>query len=173
MHKHIPSPNRKMNASSNGSQTKHRGLSHNVASLIQRSQHAPQTLSSSDIVLIQRTLGNQATLALIQRSAQEVDDTSFDDIVHNSDQLVLALFWTEGVDASKSMIPLVDELSDEYVDRAQILKVETDSNPETTAHYNIKSVPTVLFFKGGELIEKQIGATSKTALQQKIDRNLE
>lgn len=99
----------------------------------------------------------------------EVTDENFDEIVLQSEKPVLVDFWAEWCGPCRMIGPLVAELSDEYKDKAVITKMDVDSNPGTAARFGIRNIPTVLFFKNGEVADKQVGAVPKTILASKID----
>ena len=99
----------------------------------------------------------------------EVTDANFEEIVLQSDKPVLVDFWAEWCGPCRMIGPLVSELSGDYKDRAVITKMDVDSNPGTAARFGIRNIPTILFFKGGEIADKQVGAVPKTILAAKID----
>jgi thioredoxin len=99
----------------------------------------------------------------------EVTDANFEEVVLQSDKPVLVDFWAEWCGPCRMIGPLVSELSDDYKDRAVIAKMDVDSNPGTAAKFGIRNIPTILFFKGGEIADKQVGAVPKTILASKID----
>ena len=99
----------------------------------------------------------------------EVTDENFDEIVLQSEKPVLVDFWAEWCGPCRMIGPLVAELSDDYKGKAVITKMDVDSNPGTAAKFGIRNIPTVLFFKNGEVADKQVGAVPKTILASKID----
>ena len=101
--------------------------------------------------------------------AIEVTDANFDEIVLQSEKPVLVDFWAEWCGPCRMIGPLVAELSDDYSGKAVITKMDVDSNPGTAAKYGIRNIPTILFFKNGEVADKQVGAVPKTILSAKID----
>ncbi|MEM6736077.1 MAG: thioredoxin [Bacteroidota bacterium] len=100
--------------------------------------------------------------------AVEITDNNFEDII-NSKQPVLVDFWAEWCGPCKMIAPVVEELASEYDGKAVIGKVDVDSNPEVSAKFGIRSIPTLLVFKNGEVVDKQIGAVPKNVLSQKLD----
>ena len=98
----------------------------------------------------------------------EITDSNFEEVL-NSDKPVLVDFWAEWCGPCKMIGPVVEELANDYDGKAVIAKVDVDSNPTVTAKYGIRSIPTLLIFKEGEIVDKQIGAVAKKALSDKID----
>ncbi|WP_075590364.1 thioredoxin [Labilibacter marinus] len=101
--------------------------------------------------------------------AIEVTDANFEEVVLNSDKPVLVDFWAEWCGPCRMVAPVVKELADEYGDKAVITKMDVDSNAETSAKFGIRNIPTILFFKNGEVVDKQVGAVPKTILASKLD----
>ena len=90
----------------------------------------------------------------------EVTDLNFEEIVLQSDKPVLVDFWAEWCGPCRMIAPLVSELADDYSGRAVITKMDVDSNPGTAARFGIRNIPTILFFKGGDIADKQVGAVT-------------
>lgn len=103
--------------------------------------------------------------------AIEITDANFDEII-KSDQPILVDFWAEWCGPCKMIGPIVEEIANEYEGKAVIGKVDVDSNPNVAAKFGIRSIPTLLFFKGGEIVDKQVGAVPKAVLAQKLDAQL-
>ncbi len=99
----------------------------------------------------------------------ELTDENFEEVVLNSDKPVLVDFWAEWCGPCRMVAPIVKELSEEYGDKAIIAKMDVDSCPNTSVKFGIRNIPTILFFKGGEVVDKQVGAVPKTILASKID----
>ncbi len=101
--------------------------------------------------------------------ALEVTDANFEEIVLKSDKPVLVDFWAEWCGPCRMVGPIVNELSDDYKDQAVMTKLDVDSNPNTAAKFGIRNIPTILFFKNGDVVDKQVGAVPKSVLAKKID----
>jgi thioredoxin 1 len=99
----------------------------------------------------------------------DVTDANFDEVVLNSDKPVLVDFWAEWCGPCRMVTPIVKELAEEYGDKAVITKMDVDSNPGTSVKFGIRNIPTILFFKNGEVVDKQVGAVPKTILASKLD----
>ena len=103
--------------------------------------------------------------------AINVTDQNFEEII-NSDKPVMIDFWAEWCGPCKMIGPVVEELASEYEGKAIIGKVDVDSNPGVSAKFGIRSIPTLLFFKNGEIVDKQVGAVGKPALASKLEGQL-
>lgn len=101
--------------------------------------------------------------------AVEITDANFDELVMKSDQPVLIDFWAEWCGPCRMVGPIVEEISNDYDGKAVIGKVNVDENQEITQKYGIRSIPTILFLKNGEVQEKSIGAVPKNVLTEKLD----
>ncbi|MGD9201085.1 MAG: thioredoxin [Chitinispirillia bacterium] len=101
--------------------------------------------------------------------AIEFTDDNFQSDVITSDIPVVVDFWAPWCGPCKMLTPIIEELSGEYGDKVKIGKLNTDENMQTATKYNIVSIPTVLFIKKGEVVERQVGVLGKEALKTKID----
>lgn len=101
----------------------------------------------------------------------EITDSNFEDII-KSDQPVLVDFWAEWCGPCKMIAPVIEELANDYEGKAVVGKVDVDSNPEVAGKYGIRSIPTLLVFRDGEIVDKQVGAVNKSVLSQKLDAQL-
>jgi thioredoxin 1 len=103
--------------------------------------------------------------------AIEITDANFDEIT-KTDKPILVDFWAEWCGPCKMIGPVVEELASDYDGKAIIGKVDVDSNPNTSAKFGIRSIPTLLVIKNGKIVEKQVGAVPKSVLTQKLDAHL-
>ncbi len=101
-----------------------------------------------------------------------VNDSNFEEIVLKSEQPVLVDFWAEWCGPCKMMLPIVEEISKEFEGKLTVAKVDVDSSQGTAAKYGIRNIPTILFFKGGSVVDKQVGAVPKASLVGKIEKLL-
>ncbi len=101
--------------------------------------------------------------------ALELTDANFDETVIRSEKPVLVDFWATWCGPCRMVGPIVEELSNDYDGKAVIGKVDVDSNPETAAKFGIRNIPTLLFFKDGEVVDKQVGAAPKQTFAAKLD----
>ncbi|KXK56438.1 MAG: thiol-disulfide isomerase/thioredoxin domain-containing protein [Chlorobi bacterium OLB5] len=103
----------------------------------------------------------------------EFTDANFDAEVLKSDVPVLVDFWAVWCGPCKMIAPFVEELAGEYQGKAKIGKVDVDSNPNISMTYGIRSIPTLLIFRDGKVVDQIIGAVPKQALAQKLDAQLQ
>ena len=103
--------------------------------------------------------------------AIEITDDNFEEVI-STDKPVLVDFWAEWCGPCKMIGPIVEELAGDYDGKAVVGKIDVDSNPNLSAKYGIRSIPTLLVFKNGEIVDKQVGAVQKTILAQKLDAQL-
>lgn len=105
-------------------------------------------------------------------SITHVTDSSFEAEVLQADGPVLVDFWAEWCGPCKMIAPVLDELSSDYNGKITICKMDVDANKETPAKFNIRGIPTLMIFKGGNLDSTKVGALSKTQLVEFIDSAL-
>ena len=104
--------------------------------------------------------------------ALEVTDATFDELVLKSDQPVMVDFWAAWCGPCRMVAPIMEQLTSEFEGKAKITKVDVDSNQEFAAKYGVRNIPTVLLFKDGEVVEKQVGVAPKATYAQKIEAHL-
>ncbi|MCB0486702.1 MAG: thioredoxin [Flavobacteriaceae bacterium] len=101
--------------------------------------------------------------------ALEVTDATFSEVVLKSDKPVLVDFWAAWCGPCRMLAPIVEELNSEYDGKAVIAKVDVDSNQEFAAKYGVRNIPTVLIFKGGDVVDKQVGVAPKSVYTEKLE----
>lgn len=104
--------------------------------------------------------------------ALEFTDNNFEETVLNSGHVTVVDFWAQWCGPCRAIAPIIEELADEYKGTALVGKVDVDSNQELAMQYNIRSIPTILILKNGEVVERHVGAITKPALQSKIDKHI-
>lgn len=102
----------------------------------------------------------------------EFSDQNFEQEVLGSDKPVLVDFWAEWCAPCRMIAPTVEAIAGEYEGRAKVGKLNVDENQSVTSRYNIRSIPTLLVFKNGEIREQLVGTTSKDNLAKLLDKNL-
>ena len=99
-------------------------------------------------------------------------DESFDIDIKSFDILVLVDFWAEWCGPCKQIGPILEEISDEKIDKIKIVKLNIDENPITTQKYDVQGIPTLILFKRGELFDSKVGNMSKSSLNEWLDHCL-
>jgi thioredoxin 1 len=104
--------------------------------------------------------------------AIEITDSNYEELVITSGKVALLDFWAEWCGPCRMLTPIVNELHTEFEGRAIIGKVNVDDNAVITAKHGIRNIPTILFFKNGEMVEKIVGTTSKAKLAEILNKLL-
>ena len=98
-----------------------------------------------------------------------INEFNFGDFVLNSDKPAMIDFWAEWCGPCRMIAPFVEQIATEYEGKALVGKVNVEESPEIANKYGIRNIPTILFFKGGELVDKHVGATTKAVLTDKLN----
>ena len=101
--------------------------------------------------------------------AVEITDSNFEELVLKSDRPVVIDFWAEWCGPCRMVGPLVEEIAQEYQGKALVGKVDVDNNPGISSKFGIRNIPTILFIKNGEIVDKQVGAVPKSVLASKLE----
>ncbi len=104
--------------------------------------------------------------------AIEITHDNFETVVLNSDKPVLVDFWAEWCGPCRMVGPIVEELSKDYEGKAVVAKLNVDEYGDIAGQFGIRNIPTLLFFKNGQVVDKQVGVAPKTALAAKLDATL-
>lgn len=104
--------------------------------------------------------------------ALQITDATFDSEVLKSSTPVLVDFWAEWCGPCRMIGPIVEEMAGEYEGKAKITKVDVDSNPQISMKFGIRSIPTLLIFKNGEIVDQIVGAVPKAVLKRQLDAQL-
>ena len=101
--------------------------------------------------------------------ALEITSNNFEELVLKNDKPVLIDFWAEWCGPCRMVGPVIDELSNDYKGKAIVGKVNVDNEQEISSRFGIRNIPTILFFKNGEVVDKNVGLSPKKDLARKLD----
>ena len=104
--------------------------------------------------------------------ALEITDSSFKELVLDSDKPVLVDFWAVWCGPCQMLAPVIDELSQDFEGKAVVGKVDVDNNQEVSVQYGIRNIPTLLIFKNGEVVDKIVGVNPKSIIAEKLSAHL-
>jgi thioredoxin 1 len=100
----------------------------------------------------------------------DITDRNFNEKIKSSDKMILVDFWAPYCRPCEALAPALEDASNELDDKILVLKINIDENPDAPSRYGIRGVPTILFFKAGEVVDEQLGAISKSKLYEKIEQ---
>ncbi|NEP17707.1 MAG: thioredoxin [Leptolyngbya sp. SIO4C1] len=103
-------------------------------------------------------------------SAAQVTDSTFKQEVLESELPVLVDFWAPWCGPCRMVAPVVDEIAEQYDGQVKVVKVNTDDNPSVASQYGIRSIPTLMIFKGGQRVDMVVGAVPKTTLANTLEK---
>ena len=101
-----------------------------------------------------------------------VSDADFEQEIEKHDGLALVDFWASWCGPCRMVAPIVEQLATEYAGKAKVAKLDVDANQRTTSRYSVRSIPAILFFKGGRVVDMVIGAVPKATIEAKIRQHI-
>jgi len=99
-----------------------------------------------------------------------ITDDNFQEVIKGTDKLVLVDFWAEWCGPCKSLAPALEDASNDLGEKISVYKINIDDNPVTPAKYGVRGVPTIVFFRNGEEVDRQVGLLPKSKLYEKIEK---
>lgn len=108
----------------------------------------------------------------LKKMALEFTDANFQQLAIETDKPVIVDLWAEWCGPCRMVGPIIEEIAREYEGKAVVGKLDVDSNPEVSMKYSVRNIPTILFLKNGELVDKQVGAVPKSVLVGKLEKLL-
>lgn len=125
-----------------------------------------QNIQNGRMIEIQATRNN---LLYVNKMAVEITDSNFTEVAINSDKPVMIDFWAEWCGPCRMVTPIVEEMAHDYAGKAVVGKVNVDENPDVSAKFGIRNIPTIIFLKGGQVVDKSVGAVPKNVLTEKME----
>ena len=105
-------------------------------------------------------------------SAIQVSDNNFEELVLKSDKPVLVDFWAEWCGPCRALLPTIETVAEEQGDKIKVIKMNVDENPESPSKYDVRSIPALFIFKGGEVVSQKSGALPKAELEKWIEEHV-
>jgi thioredoxin 1 len=99
----------------------------------------------------------------------EITDNNFDDLIKNGDKLILVDFWASWCNPCKSLAPMLEDASNDLAEKITVYKINIDENPISPQKYGVRGIPTIIFFKSGNQVDRQVGVLQKSKLYEKIE----
>ena len=124
------------------------------------------------VISISKTLNYKLSTKIIIKMALEITTENFKELTSKENELVVADFWAEWCGPCKMIGPVIDELSQEYAGKAIIGKVNVEEQGDLAVQFGVRNIPTILFIKNGEVVDKQVGAAPKAALVDMINKHI-
>ena len=99
----------------------------------------------------------------------DITDENFNEMIKSSDKLVLVDFWAGWCNPCKALAPALEDASNDLEEKIVVYKINIDENPDSPQRYGVRGIPTILFFKSGEVVDRQVGVLPKSKLYEKIE----
>jgi len=100
----------------------------------------------------------------------EINDSNFEEVVIQSSLPSLVTFKANWCGPCKMLSPIIDQINTDFIEKAVVVKLDVEENPETAAKYSIRNIPVMLFIKDGEVVDKIVGATTKSNIVEKLNK---
>jgi thioredoxin 1 len=98
-----------------------------------------------------------------------ITDENFNEMIKNSDKLILVDFWATWCNPCKSLAPVLEDASEDLAEKIIVYKINIDENPDSPQRYSVRGIPTIIFFKSGKEVDRQVGVIPKSKLYEKIE----